>query len=239
VQDKKIYLPIVWQPSILANSSFEEDTTLVNFPIPEYWPWCQYTGVTDGRGNQHPSGWTYRAYDTGETMPFPAKMQGGNVITATSGGIGENVHRCRWQTPDEERPGEPRAIFLDGDWYYKVFGNSLRFAVKLTQEISGTPGDNVEVSGYILGETRNHTGDPLESDHFIASVQLGGVADTRTYSTMVARRDLPGNERNWNRFSVTTTFPDSGRLTLTVIVQNNWDYTTDFFLDAFSIRQWQ
>src|SRR5690606_28121193 len=67
-----------------------------------------------------------------------------------------------------------------------------------------------------------------------ALVQLGDAQDKRTYAQMVDNKQYPGKIRDWNRFSVTTQFPPSGELTLTVAVQQNWPGQTDFFIDKFS-----
>jgi len=234
-----IYLPLITreigQPVALANGSFEADTAIdfVHFPSAP----CRYYGYTDQpKGNQHPSGWSFYSPAQGQPMPFPTKMQQGNIIPAISGGPGEYVHKCWWQLPDDERLGQPRGLILDGDWVYKAFNSGGPQALQLSQVLRGTPGQHLEVTGYILGETTNqpcHTCTKLEDDHFIGSVQLGSAADTRFYVTMVKHYDVPGNQRNWNKFDVTATVPDSGQLLLTVIVQQNWAGETDFFLDNF------
>jgi len=232
-----IYLPlisnIVVRPINLANGSFEADTAIdfANHPNAP----CEYFGFTDApKGNQHPSGWTYYSPDSGQLMPFPTKMQMGSVVPAISGGPGEYVHKCWWQLPDNERLGQPRGLILDGDWTYKAFNFGNPQALQLSQVLTGTPGQRMEVTGYILGETSDQpTGPKLEDDHFIGSVQLGSVADTRFYATMIQHNDVPGNERHWNKYVVSATIPDSGQLLLTVIVQQNWAGETDFFLDNF------
>jgi hypothetical protein len=231
--DHHVYLPIVKGLYVsLANGSFEADTVV---GLPAH-PHCRYDGFTDGRGNQHPAGWTFYSPDTGEVMPFPTKMQEGSIVPAISGGQGEYIHKCQWQYPKNEYPGMPEALILDGYWSYKAFSDHIPQALQLTQVITGVPGAQVQVTGYILGETHDQpsgSNTKLEDDHFVASVQLGGVADTRFYATMIQRHDVAGNTRAWNRFSVAATFPANGLLTLTVITQQNWCCLTDFFLDDF------
>jgi hypothetical protein len=237
-----VYLPFisnaVSQPINLANGSFEADTAVdfVNFPNAP----CRYFGFTDSpKGNQHPSGWNYYSPAGGQLMPFPTKMQMGNVVPATSGGPGEYVHKCWWQLPDDERLGQPRGLIVEGDWTYKAFNFGNPQALQLSQVLTGTPGFRMEVTGYILGETSDRpTGPKLEDDHFIGSVQLGSVADTRFYATMIQHNEVQGNERHWNKYVVLETIPDSGQLLLTVIVQQNWAGETDFFLDNFQAVEW-
>jgi len=73
------------------------------------------------------------------------------VVSATSGGPGEYVHKCWWQLPTNERLGQPQGLILDGDWTYKVFNSGSPQALVLSQVLSGTPGLRLEVTGYILG----------------------------------------------------------------------------------------
>jgi hypothetical protein len=236
-----IYLPVVlyqiMEPVNLANGSFEADTK-IDFTNPQA-P-CIYSGFTDQpKGNQHPSGWTYYSPAAGQLMPFPTKMQMGSVVSATSGGPGEYVHKCWWQLPENERLGQIRGLILDGDWTYKVFNFGQPQALQLSQVLTGTPGLRMEVTGYILGETPDQpTGPKLEDDHFIGSVQLGSVTDTRFYATMILHNDVPGNERHWNKYDLSATIPESGQLLLTVIMQQNWAGETDFFIDNFQAVAW-
>ncbi len=237
-----IYLPAVSKvvnlPVNLVNGSFEADTAIdfVNYPSAP----CRYFGYTDYKGNQHPSGWTFYSPAKGQVMPFPTKMQQGSSVPAISGGPGEDVHKCWWQLPDDERLGQPRGLILDGNWVYKAFNFGDPQALVLSQVLSGTPGLRMEVTGYILGETPDQptSGCCLEADHFIGSVQLGSVADTRFYATMIQHNDVPGNERHWNKYDLSATIPPSGQLLLTVIMQQNWAGETDFFIDNFRAVQW-
>ena len=238
-----IYLPVVLKPLStpvnLANGSFEADT-VIDFTLPNN-P-CRYTGITDQpKGNQHPSGWSFYSPESGQPLPFPTKMQQGNVVPAISGGPGEYVHKCTYMLPDNERLGQPRGLILAGDWAYKVFNNGNPQALQLSQVLTGTPGSRINVTGYILGETPDKpTGanTKLEDDHFIGSVQLGDVADTRFYATMIQHTDVPGNERPWNEYNVSAVVPDTGQLLLTVTLQQNWAGETDFFIDNFPAVEW-
>jgi len=234
-----IFLPLlINQPYIpvnLVNGSFEADT-VIDFSFPQA-P-CRYTGFTDQpKGNQHPSGWTFYSPAAGQPLPFPTKMQMGTVVSATSGGPGEYVHKCWWQLPTNERLDQPQGLILDGDWTYKVFNSGSPQALVLSQVLSGTPGLRLEVTGYILGETPDKPSPPntkLEDDHFIGSVQLGSSSDTRFYATMIQHNDVPDNTRHWNKYVVSAIVPASGQLQLTVIMQQNWSGETDFFIDNFS-----
>ncbi len=238
------YLPFVslalYQPVNLANGSFEADTVIDYSKLPKS-P-CIYNGFTDQpKGNQHPSGWTFYSPAQGQLMPFPTKMQQGTVVPAISGGPGEYVHKCWWQLPDDERLGQPRGLILDGDWTYKAFNSGTPQALQLSQILTGTPGLRMEVTGYILGETPDkpcHSCSKLEDDHFIGSVQLGSVADTRFYATMIKHFDVPGNQRNWNKYDLSSVIPPSGQLRLTIIMQQNWSGETNFFIDNFQALQW-
>jgi hypothetical protein len=236
VSPGQLFLPLVArQPgTVLFNSSFESDG-VVDYTIP-IWP-CRYDGEPENQapqGNQIPDHWTYRAYGENELMPFPTKMQWGSLVEARSGGVGENIHKCQWMFPEDEYLGQPRALVLDGFWVYKIFSDHLPYAVQLSQVILGRPGESVEVTAYVLGET--NAGEPLEDDHFVASLQVGSAADTRYYRSMRGIHDVPGNQRAWNRFRVVTQFPADGRLLVTITTQSNWAVPTDFFLDNFSAR---
>ena len=224
VLDDILYLPVMRVArelplDIIANPSFEN----------EFW-------FTDSGGNQRPSGWTFFAPANGQTMPFPTKRQGGGNVPAISGGQGEYVHKYFWQLPDNERLGGSRALILDGQLTYKVFSDHIPHALRLSQTLTYTPGRTVRVTGYIVGETQVFTcsgSGTLEDDHFVASVQLGSATDTRFYNVMRNQHALPGNERAWNKFSVTAQVPSSGQLSLVVIMQSNWGCPVDFFIDHF------
>ncbi len=230
-KSSKIFLPAVFNISelklnIIANPSFEN----------EAW-------FTDVAGNQRPAGWTFFAPATGQPLPFPTKRQGNLTVPAISGGQGEYVHKYYWQLPDNERVGGTRGLILDGQLTYKVFSDHLAHALRLSQTLAYAPGRWVKVTGYILGETQIFAcsgNGVLEDDHFIGSVQLGSTADTRFFKVMTNRHDVPGNERPWNKFSVTAQVPANGKLPLVVIMQTNWNCPADFFIDhfeAFEVNQ--
>jgi hypothetical protein len=205
--------------SLIANPSFENES------------W-----FTDLGGNQRPTGWSFYSPPNGQVMPFPTKRQGGGHVPAISGGTGEYVHKYYWQLPENERVGGTRGLILNGQLTYKVFSDHIPHALRLTQTLHYTPGRSVKVTGYILGETNIFTcnsGGLLEDDHFIGSVQLGGVADTRFFNVMTNQHAVPGNERPWNKFSVTTQVPPNGQLQLVVVMQSNWGCPVDFFIDHF------
>jgi hypothetical protein len=217
-EEHDVYLPLIKKytvlPANLANGSFEIET------------W-----FSDKPGNQHPTGWTFYSPAQGVTMPFPTKMQQGSSVPAISNGPGEYVHKLANQLPDDERVGGSRALILEGDQTYKAFGAAGPHALVLSQTITGTVGEYLRVTVFIVGET--HDGLPLEDDHFVAAVRLGNVEDKRLYADMIHNFDVPGNERAWNRFEVIALVPGSGQLTLSVIVQQNWWGRVDFFMDNF------
>lgn len=194
--------------------------------------------VTDGGGNQHPSGWTFFAPGNGQTLPFPTKKQGGSNVPATSGGQGEYVHKFFWQLPENERLRGTRGLILNGTLTYKIFSDHIAHALRLSQMLAYSPGRWLKVTGYILGETQplvcSGSG-VLEDDHFVVSVQLGSAADTRFYNVMRNQHAVPNNERAWNKFSVTAQVPGSGQLPLVVIAQSNWGCPVDFFIDHFEV----
>ena len=169
----------------------------------------------------------------GEAMPFPTKNQQGAIVPAISGGPGEYVHKLRLQLPPEEWVGQPRALILEGEVTYKIFGTHGPQSLILSQKLRGAPGSRITVTVPVLGATFDAT--PLEDDHFIASVSLGNTVDKRTYSQMVERREIPGNERDWNLFVVSDTFPASGKLTLTLVFQQNWPGRVEFFIDGLTM----
>jgi hypothetical protein len=218
------YFPIVRMPG-------DEPINLITNPSFENTNW-----FTDLGGNQHPAGWTFYAPTNGQPLPFPTKQQGNDTVPALSGGQGEYVHKHDWQLPTNEQLGAIRGLILNGTLTYKVFSDHIPHALRLSQTLTYTPGRWVKVTGYIVGETQpfqcSSTG-VLEDDHFIGSVRLGTVADTRFYNVMKDQHAVPGNERAWNKFSVTAQVPANGQLPLVVIMQSNWGCPVDFFIDHF------
>jgi LysM repeat protein len=193
---------------------------------------------TDGAtGNQTPNGWNTFSPPKNATLPFPTKNQEGSVVAAISSGPGEYVHKLSWQLPADEQAGLSRAILLEGGTVYKAFGLNGAHALQLSQTLFGTPGTSLRVYVYILGETHDaptNAAGTLEDDHFVALVKLGGVEDRRTYAQMKTHFDVPGNQRPWNRFTVTAQVPASGQLPLEITLQQNWPGRTDFFIDNLS-----
>jgi hypothetical protein len=203
-------------PLTIANPSFEEGW------VTDY----------DHGGNQYPNGWITTWTPAGEEMPLSPKWANGQQVPAISTGYGEYVHKLWWQLPEDERLGGLRALILDGDTVYKPFSQYIQHALQLSQTVSGPPGMYAHVVVYILGE--EHNPPPLEPDHFAASVKLGNVEDRRGYAQMSTRFDIPGNQRAWNKFEVTAQFPPSGQLPLVIVMQQNWQTLTDFFIDNLS-----
>ncbi len=240
---RPVYLPVVWrqlnEPVNLVNGSFESDTVLDWLHSPPCYYNDPFHVLTDPQGNQHPRGWGFYSPPAGALMPFPTKMQQGQVVPAISSGPGEYVHKGWCQLPENERYGGSRALILDGSWTYKAFRYGNPQALVLSQVLTGTPGLRMEVTGYILGESPDQpTGPKLEDDHFIGSVQLGSVKDTRFYATMIQHNDVPGNQRHWNKYDLSASVPASGQLSLIIIMQQNWAGETDFFIDHFQAVEW-
>jgi hypothetical protein len=202
-------------PLIIANPSFEN-------------------GWVDDPANdaQYPNGWVTTWTPAGQEMPLSPKWANGQQIPAISDGHGKYEHKLYWQLPVDEQLGQPRALILEGQTVYKPYGLYVQHALKLNQTVSGSPGLYARVIVYILGE--EHVAPPLEYDHFAASVKLGNIEDRRGYAQMVTHFDVPGNQRAWNKFDVLAQFPPSGQLTLTIVMQQNWQTLTDFFIDNIS-----
>ncbi|MGH2523994.1 MAG: hypothetical protein ACRDH2_15920, partial [Anaerolineales bacterium] len=176
-------------------------------------------------------GWTFFSTPEGQAMPF-LKFDNGQLVPAISDGPGEYLHKPQCLLPPDEWLGEPRALLLDGVSVYKAFGFQLQQALTLSQTVSSQPGDYASVTVYVLNEET--IAPPLAHDNSIVSVKLGNVEDRRPYGEMIARHDVPGNDRAWNKFVVTAQFPASGQLTLTIVMQQNWRTQTDFFIDNLS-----
>ncbi len=242
----QVFLPFVGKNAVkdveVANGSFEWNT-VEGLPDPIHCRYDDWRPDDQRTSNQPPQGWDFYSPASGQLMPFPTKLQEGSLVPATSGGEGEYVHKCEWHLPENERPGMPQSLIMHGNWTYKAFSDHIPQALRLSQVITGVPGLQVRLTGWILGETHDVPSPPntkLEDDHFIASVPLGNVVDTRYYAEMIQTFDVPGNTRPWNFFVLTATVPANGLLNLTVITQQNWPGNgqggpggTDFFLDDF------
>lgn len=235
----QVFLPFAGKNAVkdveVANGSFEWNT-VEGLPDPIHCRYDDWRPDDQRTSNQPPQGWDFYSPASGQLMPFPTKLQEGSLVPATSGGEGEYVHKCEWHLPENERPGMPQSLIMHGNWTYKAFSDHIPHALRLSQVITGVPGLQVRLTGWILGETHDVPSPPntkLEDDHFVASVRLGNVVDTRYYAEMIQTFDVPGNTRPWNHFVLTATVPTNGLLNLTVITQQNWAGATDFFLDDF------
>ncbi|MBI4772316.1 MAG: hypothetical protein HY784_18305 [Chloroflexi bacterium] len=195
--------------------------------------------TTDGNGNQVALGWAAFAPAKSAMLPYDSKNQQGKLVTAVSDGPGQFILRQANQVAEDEVPGQPRAVILDGSTSYLITGPAGAHALRLTQTLSGAPGTKVRVTAYVLGETSDRPGGEatkLEDDHFVASLGLGELLDKRQYAQMIVRFDAVGNTRPWNRFVVEATFPAQGQLVLTLIMQQNWAGNTFFYLDSLSLE---
>ena len=214
-------LPPGFTPAnLITNPSFEDDWTLS--PVHE---------------QQVPNGWRFYSPEAGEAMPFPTKMQQGNIIPALADDAAENEHFLADYLPDDERIGQPRALILDGRATLRTRGSWRASAVVLQQTLSAPAGALVRVIGFILAESLDPG--PKEPDDLVAALRLYGAAglveDRRTLAVMQTRSDVPGNSRHWNRFEVVAPVPASGQLILEVVLQQNWGLASDtFFTDNFS-----
>jgi len=186
----------------------------------------------DNGGLQYPNDWVTTWTPNGQEMPLSPKWASGQQIPALSDGHGLYQHFSSNELPPNEWLGQPRALILNGQWTYKAYSLYTQQALQLNQTVSGSPGLYARVIVYILGEENDDR--PLEYDFFAASVKLGDVEDRRAYTQMVTHFDIPGNERAWNKFDVLAQFPASGQLSLTIVMQQNWQIPTDFFIDNIS-----
>ena len=209
--------------NLVMNASFETNSAGENWP-------------TDQFGNQTPPGWEIAWIPKDAPMKHTYKWQGGALVPAFGTGTPEAVHKLARQLPANEQFGQTQALLLDnGLAVYKVFGSHDPFGFYLRQTLVGTPGADVIVRVPLLGETHDkptNAAGILEDDHFLAEVSLGDARETRNYSLMRERHDIPGNHRPWNVFVLTATIPASGTLPLEIYVQMNWAGNTDFFIDA-------
>jgi hypothetical protein len=206
--------------NLIANPSFEEGWTLS--PLHQ----------------QHvPNGWQLYSPETGQTLPFPTKLQQENTIPALADDAAESEHFLAKYLPDDEQLGQPRALILDGKAVLRTRGSWRASAVVLRQTLSAPAGATVRVTGYILAESLDPG--PKEADDLVAALRLYGAAglveDKRTLAGMQTHSDVPNNSRHWNRFEVVAPAPASGQLQLEIVLQQNWGLASDtFFSDNFS-----
>ena len=204
--------------SLIANPSFEMGYTLTF------------------RQQQAPNGWDFSSPGAGQTLPYPTKMQQGNVVPAIADDQAESQLYTSDQLPADEHTGQPRALILDGNTVLRTHGAWRASAVVLRQTLTAPAGALVRVTGYILAESL----DPgtKEDDDLVAAVRLYGVStveDKRLLKQMITHNDVANDTRHWNRFQVTAVVPASGKLPLEVIMQQNWGLGSEwFFIDNFS-----
>ena len=112
--------------------------------------------LTLNGGNQQPNYWVLGWADVGTQLLAP-KAGAGDAIQDVRC-VPECVHKEAWQLPAAEQLGGPKALILDGDKTFKLFGQSA-FRVTLEQEFTvdkGTHGQfiiPVNVHGNINPDT--------------------------------------------------------------------------------------
>ena len=190
---------------------------------------------------QIPNGWQFYSPAHGVTLPFPTKMQQGNIVPAVADDYCESQLFTANELPPEEGLGQPRGLILDGQTVLRVHGAWRACAVVLRQAITAPPGVLVRITGYILAESLSppNAQGKKEDDGLVAALHLYGAAglaeDKRILANMETRNDVPTSSRHWNLFEVTAPSPASGQLTVEIIVQQNWGGSSEwFFLDNFS-----
>ena len=204
--------------SIIQNGSFEEG-------------WIENTPA--GTASQTPKGWSLTFTPRGRSMPFPTKGQQGKTVPALSSGWGEYVHKLSRQLLPDEQLGKKRALLLDGDKVYGLFG-SQPHAATLSQVLSGKPGAEGRVRAFILAETSDRPTSPdglLERDHLVVQMKLGDHELTHHYAEMITHHDIVGNDRAWNVLELPGQFDNNGKLTLALMVQQNWQGQSRFYID--------
>ncbi len=204
--------------SLIANPSFE------------------FGFISSDRQQQMPNGWQFSSTSSGQTLPYPTKMQQGAVVPAIADDQAESQLFTSDQLPADERLGQARALIVNGNTVLRTHGAWRASAVVLKQTLSAPAGATMRITGYILAESLEPG--TKEDDDLVAAVRLYGVStveDKRLLAQMVTRNDVPNSSRHWNRFEVTATVPASGQLPLEVILQQNWALGSEwFFVDNFS-----
>jgi hypothetical protein len=205
--------------NLIANPSFEGGWTLS--PLQQ----------------QVPNGWQLYSAATGQTLPFPTKLQQGQTKNAVADDYAECEHFLSEWLPQDERLGQSRALILDGNTVLRTHGAWRASAVVLRQTLSAPAGAQVRARGYILAESLGPG--TKEADDLVAALRLYGAAglaeDKRTLAVMQTRNDVANSSRHWNRFEVTAQAPANGQLLIEIVLQQNWGLESEwFFTDNFS-----
>jgi hypothetical protein len=187
--------------------------------------WTTLPPVSGNQRNQEPKYWSLTWIEPGDALwDAPADL-------AT--GIAEMVHKLASQLPEDERPGGPNALILDGDQTYKMFHGGAAFGSQLYQQVSLPAGAwrlTVPVQIHMhedLPDDGSWDEYSVESGVWVLfdSMQAGGWAHAKQMG-----------DHRWFSHVVEFTLPQSGEVEVLIRVKSKYQGTKDFFVDATRLQ---
>jgi hypothetical protein len=107
--------------NLLVNGSFEDG-------------WTDIYSFVDNQQKQQPTGWTLSWLGIGE--PLYDEPPGSEWVVR---GLPECLHKSIYTLPDNEHPGQPNALILDGIQTYKMFNSGASFGGEMSQVVENVP----------------------------------------------------------------------------------------------------
>jgi hypothetical protein len=194
--------PLITQ-DVLANGSFELG-------------WTDLPPAPGFLINQQPNGWTLTWVAPGDPIYNDSTL---------AQGVPESIHKHFEQLPPHERPGEPDALILEGDWTYKIFHGGAPFGAELRQTVTGLlPRSVATVTVPIQVHLHDDT-DPYAAE---SGVWVNGQGSWVNGQSM--------GDRTWYYHTMTFTVPADGTAEVVVRVKTKWSAPKDFFLDDLRLE---
>ncbi len=202
----------------LVNGSFENRN------------WTNQEPVEGYLINQEPYGWELDWLEKGERVWDFRTMNPQDQHVGIVTGIAEMLHKLDWQLPDEEKPGGPKALILDGEVVYKVFHSGAAFGTELTQTVSLPPGKwRLTVPVQLHWQERLDPADPTWDTYTAESGAWVSYGNTR-HGGWATARDM--GDRRWYYHVVEFTLPAQTNVQVLLRFKSIYHSAKDFFIDA-------
>ncbi len=176
------------------------------------------------QGNQEPHGWELTWIPIGGQLWDSEHREPASAIA-------EMVHKLKLQLPQDEWPGAPNALILDGEATYKIFSKYNVFGSQLRQQVFLPAGSWRLV---VPMQIHWHAKDPNNIDPYEAESSVWVIANGKKSGAWVNALEM--GDRKWYYHEVEFDLPEDATVEVLIRVKSVYRLTKDFFIDAVRIE---